>query len=327
LKQISPTPQERTNVRYSVSERLVRAAFPLLGHVAPNAAARLADRLFFTPPGRRRSPQVEACLATACPGEVRAGSARIPTWSWGTGPTVVLVHGWGGVGGQLRAFVPALLERGFSAVAFDAPGHGRSGGRSSSLVEIARALRAVADSRTRVHAVIAHSLGGAATALALREGLRLKRTVLVAAPADPELWVREFARRLAVPPDVLALMRSRVESRLNVRWDDIHVLRLAPSLRTPLLLVHDRDDAEVRWEDGQALANAWPGARFVTTSGLGHRRILRDPGVVSAAAGFVAEEQDPAWNADARLESELFDRDLRWLRRGAPRVAAARLAG
>ena len=37
------------------------------------------------------------------------------------------------------------------------------------------------------------------------------------------------------------------------------------------------------------IADAWPGARFMKTSGLGHGRILRDQRVVAAAVGFIEE--------------------------------------
>jgi pimeloyl-ACP methyl ester carboxylesterase len=317
--------QRRTNVRYSPGERALRAAFPPLAQLAPELAASLADRLFFTPPRHRRSPRIDNFLATGCRADVRVAETVVATWRWGAGPAVLLVHGWGGVGGQLRAFTQPLLDRGFSVVAFDAPGHGRSGGRRSSLVDFARALGAVADSVGRVHAVIAHSLGGAATAFALRDGLAARRTVLVGAPADPTAWTRAFERRLSIPEPVMERMRARVEERLGVRWSDLHVLSLARSLATPLLLVHDRDDEEVPWADGAALAAAWPGARLMTTAGLGHRRILREPSVIDAAVGFVAEGADGAWDAAARLESEMFDRDLRWRRRAAPLLAPARL--
>lgn len=315
---------ERTNVRASITERLTRATFPPLSRVAPGLAARLADRLFFTPPRPRRSPRVDAFLATGCRRNVIVGGTPVAIWHWGAGPAVVLAHGWGGVGAQLRSFVPPLLDRGFSVVAFDAPGHGRSGGRQTSMVHFARALRAVADSVGSVHAVIAHSLGGAATALALRDGLRTRRAVLLGAPADPEDWTREFARRLRIPAPVMDRMRARVESRLGVAWSELRILGMAESLETPLLLVHDRDDAEVPWPDGAALAAAWPGARLVTTTGLGHRRILREPSVVAEAVAFVAEASPGGWDPAARLESEMFDRDLRWRRRAAPVLAAAR---
>ncbi len=55
----------------------------------------------------------------------------------------------------------------------------------------------------------------------------------------------------------------------------------------PTLVIHDRDDKEVRWEDGAAIAGAWPGAQLATTSGLGHRRILQDPVVIRRIADFI----------------------------------------
>jgi pimeloyl-ACP methyl ester carboxylesterase len=315
---------KRTNVRHSMTERVSRAVFPLLARVAPGLAAALADKLFFTPPRSRRSARIETFLATGCRRNVTMGDTVVATWRWGSGPTVVLTHGWGGVGGQLRSFVQPLVERGFSVVAFDAPGHGRSGGRRSSLVHFARALRAVADSAGPVHAVIAHSLGGAATALAFRDGLSARRAVFVGAPADPDSWTREFAHRLRIPEPVIDRMRSRVESRLGVRWSELRVLGVAESLETPLLLVHDRDDAEVPWPQGAALCAAWRGARLVSTSGLGHRRILREPSVVGEAVAFVGDAHPGGWDPAARLEAEMFNRDLRWQRRAAPVLAAAR---
>ena len=39
--------------------------------------------------------------------------------------------------------------------------------------------------------------------------------------------------------------------------------------------------------DGAAVAASWLGAELVTTRGLGHRRILRDPAVVLRVAEFL----------------------------------------
>ena len=52
--------------------------------------------------------------------------------------------------------------------------------------------------------------------------------------------------------------------------------------------MHDRLDKEVPWEHGETFARAWPGARLVTTVGLGHRRILDDAAVVRASVAFIA---------------------------------------
>lgn len=67
-------------------------------------------------------------------------------------------------------------------------------------------------------------------------------------------------------------------------------VRLAAGL-PPLLLVHDRDDKEVDTPDTEDLAAAWPGSTVVRTTGLGHRRILRDPAVVARVLDFLTRTQ------------------------------------
>jgi pimeloyl-ACP methyl ester carboxylesterase len=56
----------------------------------------------------------------------------------------------------------------------------------------------------------------------------------------------------------------------------------------PTLIVHDRDDASTPVADGAAIAAAWTGSRLSVTSGLGHRRLLRDPDVVAEVVEFVS---------------------------------------
>ena len=58
-------------------------------------------------------------------------------------------------------------------------------------------------------------------------------------------------------------------------------------MTAPLLIVHDRDDDDTSYADGVTLSEAWPGARMLSTSGLGHRRILREPSVIEAATRFI----------------------------------------
>jgi pimeloyl-ACP methyl ester carboxylesterase len=53
------------------------------------------------------------------------------------------------------------------------------------------------------------------------------------------------------------------------------------------MIIHDRRDKQVSYNEGEQIADAWPSAHLVTTDGLGHQRILRDPGVVSKVVDFV----------------------------------------
>ena len=291
----------------------IRLGFGVLGRVNPSAVAWCAERLFFTPPRPKSRGRIESFLASGRAFTVRVGGRSIAAWSWGQGPAVLLVHGWGGRGGQLSSFVEPLVRAGFSAVAFDAPGHGRSGRGMSSLVDFARALQAVVDVVGPAQAAISHSLGGAAVSFALHHGLALERAVLIAPPARPVEFAETFAARLGVDARAMARLRQRVEARLQVRWDEFDLPTLVRDFKTKLLVVHDRGDAEVAWSDGALLAEAWPEAHLATTTGLGHRRILRDPYVVASVVSFLAGRPVPAMplTEGARLEAELFDPSLR----------------
>lgn len=273
----------------------VRNAMRLLCRISPAVASRVFDRIWFTPPRARPRPQMLERLASGEAMQLRVHGRRIAAWSWGNGPAVLLLHGWGGSAGQMYAFVEPLLAAGLRVVAFDAPGHGASapsrlGGRRVSFLEFADALRVVAAASGPVAGLVAHSGGCTAASLALRDGWRPPERIAFVAPfAHPARAIAPFARAIGVDAATVALFRERVERRFGRPWSDFDIPGLPPSSGLPpLLLAHDRDDAEVPFSASQAVAASWPGARLLATEGLGHRRLLRDPPVVAGIADFIA---------------------------------------
>jgi len=290
--------------------RLTEAASPVL-------AARVLERLFFTPPRSRASAADRRFVRTGRRLVLRADGRRVAVRQWGRGPTVILVHGWGSRSGRLRPLAEPLLAAGYGVVAFDAPGHGESGRGMSSLPEFARALGAVVERLGPVHAIAAHSLGGAATVFAAaRLGLDARRFVLLAPPANPASWLAALTAQVGVGEATLRRFRVRTEQRLRFQWHDLDIRGLARELERPVLVVHDWDDRVVPWTEGAAIADAWPGARLHTTRGLGHRGVVRDPAVVAEVTRFVLGRHagagtPPPGDGEARLEYELFHPDAR----------------
>jgi pimeloyl-ACP methyl ester carboxylesterase len=258
--------------------------------LAPGFAGMWAERLFLTPP-QPRYPSAEVFdLLDARQSYVLHRGRHLATWRWGArdAPAVLLAHGWGGRATQMRRFVPALVAAGYRVVAYDQPAHGLSEGRLTGLPDFADALAEVARHHGSVRAVIAHSLGGPAAAIALARGLALERVVLISPPSDLVGYSRRFARWFAIPERVRRAMQVAIEERFGVRWAELELARVAPRLRAEALVIHDRGDAMVPWRHGAAVAQRWPGARLLSTSGLGHRRILEDDAVARAAADFIA---------------------------------------
>jgi len=55
------------------------------------------------------------------------------------------------------------------------------------------------------------------------------------------------------------------------------------------LVIHDSGDRFIPHREGADLADAWPEGQLLTTTGLGHHRILRDPEVISSTVAFVSD--------------------------------------
>jgi pimeloyl-ACP methyl ester carboxylesterase len=273
-------PRISTNVRFAASALLF-----------PELAGAAAERLFLTPPRRRDAAATALDLIDARSSIVEHKGRSIMTWRWGSrdAPAVVLAHGWGGHAAQMRAFAFPLLAAGYRVVTYDQPAHGVSEGRLSGLPDFAEVLAEVSAQHGDVRALIGHSLGGTAAALALASGkIRLQRVVLVSPPSDLVGYSRRFARWHWIPEPVRRSMQAEIEERYGVLWDDLELARLAPRLTAPALVIHDRDDRIVPWRQGARVARLWSGARLLATEGLGHGRILEDDAVTAAAADFIA---------------------------------------
>lgn len=284
--------------------RLLRAGFGLAELLAPRVGARVAERIWFTLPAAPRRRPLPACGTGF---EVRSQAAVVRGRSWGEGPVVYLVHGWGGRGGQLAAYVEPLVRRGHRVVLFDGLSHGDSdagpsGPRSSNAVELGRALDDVAARFGPAHAVVAHSMGAAATALALKYGwLGTDRLALVAPLTRLDTLFDGFGRLLGFGPRTRGQLEARSARRvgLPVAELDLEVL-LREVGAPPPLVVHDRHDPETSYAESAALVAGLPGARLHTTEGLGHRRVLRDAAAVQAVVDHVtAGERQEALPASA----------------------------
>ncbi len=305
--------KNRTTVRtarWAFRRVALRAVRPL----SPESAAAMAAHWFLLPDlGRDRRAAANG-NQDGRRFEVLAGDVRLAAWEWGpTGssgvirhqtaagtvrsggragaPAVLLAHGWNGRGRQLAAIARAIAARGYRAVTFDMPGHGASGGRLASIPAMADAIIAVSEAIGGAEAIIAHSLGAVAATYALSRGLPARRAVYVAPPISPDRWIDVFARAVGLPDAMRPQLVKNVEARAGVPAAAVDPLALAPRLGAQLLVVHDEGDREVPLAAGAALARAWPGARLLVTSGLGHNRLLADRDIIATIVDAAAPEQ------------------------------------
>lgn len=270
----------------------LRRVFSTLSSVAPGVASWAAERMWFTPPRPPVSETARAALAKGTVLPIAVDGRRVAAWKFGEGRAIVLMHGWGGHSGQLLPFIEPLVGAGFCVVAFDALAHGasaasRAGVRLSTFYDFAAGLAAIQDQVGPLQGLVAHSGGAIAAGIALRRRLEVERLVLLAPMTRPRNYAALFSSALALDSKVNDAWQARALKRINASWEDLDLTLLAGA-RRPALIVHDREDREVPFADGEALALAWPGATLYPVLGLGHRRILRDAEVISRSVAYLS---------------------------------------
>jgi pimeloyl-ACP methyl ester carboxylesterase len=272
----------------------VRTGFVLGGRIAPGRTVNRAARLFATPFASSRS-RAEAVQGDADMrrGELRVNGETIANYVWGdpsSQPYALLAHGWSSFGLRFLPWVAGLRALGFAVVTFDQPGHGHSSGKLCTLPEFTATIHAIGEHYGHAALAVGHSLGGAAVTFAQDEDWHADRLILVAPAADMKAAAGRFFRFVRLGEHLRQPFYDWLLRRTGVSVEQLQVHRRLPALGQPALIVHDLDDADVPWGEGERYAQFWPGARLFTTQGLGHRRVLDAPEVIDAALAFVRGE-------------------------------------
>lgn len=273
--------------------KVARFAFATLSRISPGAAAVVIEQLASRPKSFAAPEREREVLATGRRHTIRTTVCDIAAWEWGTGPTVHLVHGWQGRGGQLCAMVEPLVAAGFRVLMWDGPAHGQSGLKRASAPEFATVIRDITREEGQPYAVIAHSMGTIASTLASWEGYAPQRRVYIGTAHAPEKPLRMLEQVMGFSPEAIDRYAQRVVARspIAMDWSYVREGGVPAEMHDALLMIHDRGDREAALDSVAKLQRLRPDAEVMLTNGLGHNRILRDPAVVKAAVDFLTRDR------------------------------------
>lgn len=292
----------------------LRALAAVGGRVAPETTGRAAFGLFcLTPPRRPPSATARRIVADAEPLLVPFEGGTLRAWRWTTAdsrslrvaierdlalipavaprPIALLVHGWGGRAADLTPLASPLVAAGFDVVAFDGPGHGGSPGRSTNLPRMGAALLAVEEAVGVAAALVGHSFGGLIASYAAAGRFlptrrsSAQRLAVIGAPNSAADLTRRFAATVGLADRSRRALDGRLLEVAGAPPEAFSTAAFVGAFGGQSLVVHDRDDREVPFADGEA--NGRHATHFLPTSGLGHRRILRDASVVERVVAFL----------------------------------------
>lgn len=257
----------------------------------PAVRGELAASIFLHPMRvTRRMPRELAYLEGARRLTLPTSAGELAAWEWGEAgrPLVGLLHGWEGHGAQLGAFAAPLLTAGFRVLTFDAPGHGESPGDECSAPLLGR-LVVEMQARTGVFfALVAHSMGCAAAAMAAVNGVPARGLVFLAPPLSQLDRVERMCRRMEIDAETAGFFQATVERRTGMPYAEANMFPVAQQAPCPLLALHDPADDSTDYAATEQFVAQWRGARLVPCPGRGHYRLLSTPEVVRQAVEFVA---------------------------------------
>ena len=197
---------------------------------------------------------------------------------------MLLAHGWESRRSHWGAFVPALVQAGFRAVAIDAPAHGDSPGQRVNVLEYGKGIVAVGKQLGPLAGIIGHSFGAAAAIVAMHRGLKVDRAVLISGPACLVKLANRFGTARQLKQAEIDEFIRVVERDVGDHIGSIDLPGMARASAAPSLIVHDLTDDEIPLHEA---FEPWPGATRLVTERYGHRRILIAKDVVRQVVGYL----------------------------------------
>lgn len=263
----------------------------LLQAISPKWAMLFAAKLFTTPL-KHRIPKRELGMEQNSSQEklwISKIKKEINLYLYGeSSRKVMLVHGWSGRGTQLVKIADELLAKGFSTISFDAPAHGKSGSKTTLMPEFIASILEIEKQFGPFEYAIGHSLGGMSILNAIKEGLQVKKAVIIGSGDIVQDILDDFVLKLKLKPEIATMMKTYFEKKNGVEMESYSASLAAQSVKIPVLIIHDENDAEINIKAAHNIHHNLKKGAILITKGLGHRKILGDKNIIENIINFIS---------------------------------------
>ena len=222
--------------------------------------------------------------------------------------TIICVHGWEGRGTNFYKFIPKLTSKGFRVLAPDFPMHGKTSGTETGCHVFGFSLNCILNYIKVPAILLVHSLGNGAACTNYyisdeKTRNQIKGFIGIGVPDKFTDYIRNFGNMMGLDDYTNNLFLEKNSERLGIDIKYFVVSDTIKYFNYPCLIVHDDKDKEVSIE-WAINSSKYIQQKYQTykigdkeypclhkTSGLGHRRILRDDGVVDTVVDFISNIQ------------------------------------
>ena len=262
----------------------------ILQCIAPRLATSYVIKLFGTPI-RFKTPEREKMMAKSAQKEmllIPELNKKVMVYTYGYSKRkVLLVHGWSGRGTQLYKIADKLLENGFMTISFDAPAHGKSEGKYTMMTEFIAINKFLDNKYGPFEFAIGHSLGAMAVLNSIKQGLTLKKAIIIGSGDIITDIINVFVNKLELKHKMAKKMKRYFFKKYGEDIDNYSASIAVKSVKIPTLIIHDTEDSEVPVSCAHSIRQNAEQGELLITNGLGHTRILKDNFVVNSIIEFI----------------------------------------
>ncbi len=269
---------------------IIIATGKILQFIVPPLAVLFAIKLFRTPI-RFKTPARENMMAESAQKKmvlIPELNQEVMVYSYGYSKRkVLLIHGWSGRGTQLFKIADKLLENGFMTISFDAPAHGKSTGKTTMMNEFVKTALFLEKEFGPFEIAIGHSLGGMTVLNGIKQGLNLKKAIVIGSGDVITDIIKEFVAKIQLKPKMVDKIKQHFYNKFGEDIDNYSAYIAAKSVKIPTLVLHDTEDKDVPVSCAHHIRQNLEQGEILITNGLGHRRILKDAKVISRIVEFI----------------------------------------
>lgn len=262
----------------------------LLQSISTSLTVKFAKKLFTTPI-KYKIPKRELEMDTNSKQElifIPTINKKIMVYHYGkSNKRVILIHGWSGRGTQLVKIADKLLELGYSTISFDAPAHGKSPGNCTLMTEFIASILELEKLYGQFQYIVGHSLGGMSTLNAIKQGLNIKKAVIIGSGDSVNDILFDFVNRLELNKKIAIKMRESFEKEYQMDMESFSAYVAAKDVNVPILVIHDKHDEDVPYSASENIHKHLENSELHLTENLGHRKILGDKEVINKIADFI----------------------------------------
>jgi len=250
-------------------------------------ACRSAVYLFSKPlKGRHKNDELEY-LDFAFKEEVTRQGLSVMTYRWlGKKDTVLLVHGWESNAYRWKTLIEELKNHHYNIIAFDAPAHGSSEGKTFNAILYSEFIYEVAK-KFNASIIIGHSVGGMSTIFSQhnRELNSLKKMVLLGAPSNVADMFSRYVKMMGYNRKIEYALNQYVLNQYNHLPSYYNASEFCRSMKASGLIIHDTEDNIIPFSDALDYEKHYTNSTLISTKGLNHK--LRSKEVNNYILNFI----------------------------------------